>query len=54
MREKKLSVPKGSVLAYRRKQLVFYNKDWGKQRLQEAGGLWGPASSGKRNEKGRP
>ncbi|XP_054564713.1 LOW QUALITY PROTEIN: gasdermin-C-like [Eptesicus fuscus] len=29
VREKKLTVPKGSVLAYKRKQLVFHNKGWG-------------------------
>ncbi|KAK1331898.1 hypothetical protein QTO34_007574 [Cnephaeus nilssonii] len=26
--EKKLTVPKGSVLAYKRKQLVFYSREW--------------------------
>lgn len=36
VREKKLTVPKGSVVAYKRKQLVFNEKDWGKQRLKEA------------------
>ncbi|ELK38143.1 Gasdermin-C [Myotis davidii] len=29
VREKKLTVPKGSVMAYKRKQLVFNEKDWG-------------------------
>ncbi|XP_059528271.1 gasdermin-C isoform X2 [Myotis daubentonii] len=29
VREKKLTVPKGSVVAYKRKQLVFKEKDWG-------------------------
>ncbi|CAK6438952.1 unnamed protein product [Pipistrellus nathusii] len=29
VREKKLTVPKGSVLAYRRKQLYFYEDEWG-------------------------
>lgn len=38
VREKKLTVPKGSVVAYKRKQLVFKEKDWGKQRPKEAVG----------------
>lgn len=43
---KELSVPKGSVLAYRRKQLVFRENSWGEQRLKEAGGEQGSVSSG--------
>lgn len=52
VREKKLTVPKGSVLAYRRKQLYFYEDEWGKQRLEEAGGVWGPVSLGKGMRRG--
>ncbi|XP_054564716.1 gasdermin-C-like [Eptesicus fuscus] len=29
VRQKRLTVPKGSVLAYKRKQLVFYSGEWG-------------------------
>lgn len=36
--EKKHTVPKGSVMAYKRKQLVFKKNSWGKQGLKEAGG----------------
>lgn len=35
VREKKLTVPKGSVLAYRRKQLIFNNKSWGIHHITE-------------------
>lgn len=51
--EKTLTVPQGSVLAYKRKQLVFKKEGWGKQRLKEAGGEQGYASPGKRNQKGK-
>ncbi|KAM8784509.1 gasdermin-C-like [Rhynchonycteris naso] len=36
VREKKLTVPQGSVLAYKRKQLVFKEEGWGEQRLEQA------------------
>nr|KAF6300499.1 gasdermin C [Myotis myotis] len=35
VREKKLTVPKGSVVAYKRKQLVFKEKDWGIHHIAE-------------------
>ncbi|XP_023613522.1 gasdermin-C-like [Myotis lucifugus] len=36
VREKKLIVPKGSVLAYTRKQLVFYGREWGPPTLSSS------------------
>lgn len=38
MRQKMLTLPQGTVMAYKRKQLVFKENGWGKQRLKEADG----------------
>lgn len=51
MREKTLILPQGTVMAYKRKQLVFKENGWGKQRLKEADGERESASPQKRNER---
>uniref|UniRef100_A0A8C0QWL7 Gasdermin C n=1 Tax=Canis lupus dingo TaxID=286419 RepID=A0A8C0QWL7_CANLU len=51
VREKTLILPQGTVMAYKRKQLVFKENGWGKQRLKEADGERESASPQKRNER---
>ncbi|XP_015417782.1 PREDICTED: gasdermin-C [Myotis davidii] len=52
VREKQLTVPKGSVLAYKRKKLVFYRRGWSKQRLKEAVGHGGLLLLGREMRRG--
>lgn len=41
MSRRELTVPEASVLAYKRRQLVFVENTWGEQRLEEACGRRG-------------
>ena len=44
VREKMLTLPEGTVIAYKKKQLIFENNGWGKQRLKGEDGEGASAS----------
>uniref|UniRef100_A0A667I9K4 Gasdermin C n=1 Tax=Lynx canadensis TaxID=61383 RepID=A0A667I9K4_LYNCA len=48
VREKMLTLPEGTVIAYKKKQLIFENNGWGKQRLKGEDGEGASASPEKR------